>query len=964
MSNRFASERDFVASFLLPKFKEAARILGKADLVDFHVERPVDGTADLTADKAGKGLFVLEAKFKKKIGTISYDIEPRDPNVINQAVNYAALGGFPYYLTCNTRRIILFHLRSGVKAYESEIASYEYTSSPNWAEEVLKAVLELVPVRLKPVDDSLVDMLHEALSDLYPEFFLALKNKIEKRKFREEYNEWLKNQGLEFNDDNNRLIAEQSTYLQINKLLFFQVIRVIYPDRLSPLKIQDNEDVSEALNRFYEEARAIDYLPIYGNDIISEIPLTIRAKERMRTLLDTLNEFDFSRMESDFLGRVYEKLIPPDERKRLGQYYTSLGIVDFIIALTLEYPNASVLDPGCGSGSFLVRAYHRLKELKKFPQSDTVLHRGTLHKQLLEQIYGIDINQFPAHLSVINLAIQNAKAKIDKVNVIVKDFFDVKPGQATLLGFRSLTTEGKQTSIELPPYFDTIVANPPYIRQELLSEREKTKIKTLIETEYKNKIFVGSLPKNIRLPDAIILNKQSDIYVYFFIHGVSLLRNNGLLGFISSNKWLEVSYGEPFQDFLLKNTKIRFIVEFDRALFPDAEINTAITVLQKEKDVHKRGSNQVKFVRFKKRTDRTTQLRVVQETNESFEDDSVKINVVKQEDLVRGKWNVYLRAPPVYQRIVKHPKMKPLGELAEVFFGIKTGYNDFFILSKDKAREWMIEKEFLKPVVTSPKKIKGLIIHSEDIDEYLFLCHKPKEKLKGTNALEYIKFGEKLKVKIKRTAQSVEVMLPDVPSVRGRKLWYDLPEYELPPIIFQELYDTQVRALWNEIGAHARAPLYYCIPKPGIESEVIVGYLNSSVAQMLLELYGRSYGGGVLDVKVYELKTLPVIDIPRLDDAEKETIMQAFRSLAERMDKKASIENELEHFISRKKNMVGLFETDARRKLKDALDLENESRQELDRAIYEAISLSAPERRQIEKALGELKEIRMLRRKI
>ncbi len=154
-------------------------------------------------------------------------------------------------------------------------------------------------------------------------------------------------------------------------------------------------------------------------------------------------------MESDFLGRVYEKLISPIERKRLGQFYTPPGIVDFIIQLTLRQPNTIVLDPGCGSGSFLVRAYHKLRELNGIPKYASGALGETFHKQLLEQIYGVDINQFPAHLSVINLAIQNPKAKIDKVNVIVNDFFNVKPGQATLSGFESITIRREALQIEL-----------------------------------------------------------------------------------------------------------------------------------------------------------------------------------------------------------------------------------------------------------------------------------------------------------------------------------------------------------------------------------------------------------------------------------------------------------------------------------------------------------------------------------
>jgi len=65
----------------------------------------------------GRRLFVLEAKFRKTTGGGVRDIEPRDPDVVRQAVEYAVHGGFPFYLTCNTKRVILFQLQPGKRPF-------------------------------------------------------------------------------------------------------------------------------------------------------------------------------------------------------------------------------------------------------------------------------------------------------------------------------------------------------------------------------------------------------------------------------------------------------------------------------------------------------------------------------------------------------------------------------------------------------------------------------------------------------------------------------------------------------------------------------------------------------------------------------------------------------------------------------------------------------------------------------
>ncbi|MFQ5974802.1 MAG: class I SAM-dependent DNA methyltransferase [Candidatus Hydrothermarchaeales archaeon] len=956
VSMQYTSERDFVANYLLPELKGTARKIGVSDVVEFHVEKPVNGIADLTAEKGGKGLFVVEAKFKKKTRRIERDLEPRDPDVVNQAVNYAVRGGYPHYATCNTKRIVLFQLRPGYKPFESEIASFEYDRQPEWAAELLNMVMGVVPLRLKPIDDALVDTIHEAFRDLYPRFLKSFDKKLVEQKFRSKYMEWLENQGIEFTDENNRLIVEQTTYLQLTKLLFYGVVQSIYHDKLKPIKIDEGDGVQETLNAYYNEVLKIDYSPIYEADVISEIPFTPAAEERFRTLIDTLNEFDFSQMESDFLGRVYENLIPSDERKRLGQFYTPQSIVDFITSLTIDNPDALVLDPGCGSGSFLVKSYHKLRELNKIPKMKGPLSE-TFHQQLLDKLYGVDINQFPAHLSVINLSIQNARARIDKVNVIVKDFFDVKPGQATLTGFQSFTTGGEETKIKFPPYFDIVVANPPYIRQELLGKKEKKKIKALIEDEFKGKVFLGTPSKKVK--KAIILDKQSDIYIYFFIHGLALLRNKGHLGFISSNKWLEVGYGKAFQKFLLSNSKIEFIVEFDKAVFPDLEVDTTVTILQKEKDIEIRDENFVKFVQVKRFIPIEELTSIISNKKENFEDDYLSLRVVKQGELKAGKWNLYLRAPPVFFSIIENKKVKPLIEVVDdIRFGTKTGYDNYFILTKDDLDDWKIEKKFLMPCAPAGKNIGGLILRSDDVGDYFLWVHKPKTKLKGTNVLKYIKYGEKLEVEPKARRKD-RPKLPNVKSIKGRKLWYSIPQLPLPVVFFPMWFRYKYRAFLNEAKSHGHSYWNYIITRPE-DAECVAALLNSTMTQFLLELFGRQYSG-MLHMKVYELKQLPILDSAKLTKKQKEDLSILFRVLSNAIENRIEIEEKWSGPKIKDKNQQSLFESQMRKEVDGANKIEEKARQKMDDFIYDVLGLGKRDRKHISKALIELRELRKMR---
>jgi hypothetical protein len=920
MSHSYVSEQDFVSQYILPQLRDATRTLSVETVSDFSIEKRINGgRADLTIERAGNPVFVLEAKFKRKTGKTEWDIEPRDPEVVQQAVSYAVLGGFPYYATCNAKRIVLFKLQAGVKLFESEIASFEYAQDPNWSEKIIRYIYGFDSISPKPLDDTLVDLLVEAHHDLYPDVLSSLKRKLDDELYYEKFILWVESQGLDISDDNLRLLASQATYLEINKFLFYHIIRLIYPE-LRPFVIEDFEEVSGSLEKFYDDVLKIDYAPIYEKTILSEIPFTQRAEERIRTLLDTLNLFDFSEMDSDFIGTVYEKLIPPKERKRLGQFYTPNGIVDYIVSLTINNPKEFIIDPGCGSGSFLVRSYHRIRELKGIPADNRNITAIYENKKILEQVYGVDINQFPAHLSVINLAVQNPYAKVNKINVLVEDFFNVRPGVSALSGFTSIAASGEEVDIDLPPFFDVVIGNPPYIRHELLGTDEKEKIFNVIESEYNNQISFSSNRKNI-----IKLKKQSDIYLYFFIHGLKFIQNGGRLGYITSNKWFEVAYGIPLQRFLLKNTKIQYIVEFDRAVFPDADVNTAITILIKEDDEEARKSNLVKFIRFKSKMSLNDMIKYSKFRNESMENDEVKINIIKQEEIELGKWSKYIRAPQVYFDIAEKSEITKLGCIADVSFGLKTGYNSYFVLDKDQTTDF--DSDYIKPLLNSPKDIDGIVLKKQDIIKYVLYVHEHKSGLKNAEVLSYIEYGEKLRINVTRGSNQGLRKLTKLESVKGHTpYWYSVPQKESPDFFIAQFSDKNLICVYNETQALASDNFLYVNFADENDGKIVYGYMISSLGALCGELNSRSYGGGVLKMQTYEAKDIPVINPKNIPEKKYNKLLDIVNTILEEGN------SEIYH-------------------------------NELDKCVFDLLDLSKAERLEIINGLSELQEIRRLRSK-
>ncbi|MEM4235290.1 MAG: hypothetical protein QXU75_09120, partial [Candidatus Methanomethylicaceae archaeon] len=387
-------------------------------------------------------------------------------------------------------------------------------------------------------------------------------------------------------------------------------------------------------------------------------------------------------------------------------------------------------------------------------------------------------------------------------------------------------------------------------------------------------------------------------------------------------------------------------------------VDTAITILQKENDPVERKENLVRFVRLKRPLDQKDLLELLK-SEDDLEDDRIRITIIRQKKLKPGKWNIYLRAPPVFKKLINHPKMKPLGEVAEIIRGPTTGCNDFFILSKEKAKEWGIEPEFLVPCVSSPKKVKGLIIRPEDVNEYFFMCDKPKEELKGTNALKYIEYGEKLEVEVTRGSKRERRRLPELETVKNRGLWYSLPNLPIPNILFPRMMRGRIQIFLNDAKAQAVHVFSYIITN---DAELLASYMSSSVSKALLEIVGRQYTG-MLEVETGDLCELPVIEKTKIPNDQINTLKALFISLSNKIEKRVEVEETLEALKSTKKGQLGILELEARKRLEEALEAERKAQRELDEAVYDILGLTKEERRQVEEGLKELQELRKARTK-
>jgi hypothetical protein len=357
--------------------------------------------------------------------------------------------------------------------------------------------------------------------------------------------------------------------------------------------------------------------------VIDDKPL----KDILRSLYYPESPYEFSVLPAEILGQVYEQFLgkvitltaghrarvddKPEVKKAGGVFYTPAYIVDYIVKQTvgklLEGASVGIkeirrekdgkikrlrvralsrslriLDPACGSGSFLLGAYQLLLDwyrdyymnhdperwaATKGPpiyQAGTRGWRLTLAERkriLLDHIFGVDIDPQAVEVTKLSLLLRvlegeknlvlfhNERALPDLAanikcgnSLIGPDFY--KGQQSTMFGEEDqYRINAFDWQAEFPEAFqdggfDAVIGNPPYVRHEMIGES-----KAYLEGHYSS--FHGG----------------ADLYVYFIEKCLTLLSAGACLGIIVANKWLRSEYARPLRS-LLASQNVEEIVDF------------------------------------------------------------------------------------------------------------------------------------------------------------------------------------------------------------------------------------------------------------------------------------------------------------------------------------------------------------------------------------------------------------------
>jgi type I restriction-modification system DNA methylase subunit len=355
------------------------------------------------------------------------------------------------------------------------------------------------------------------------------------------------------------------------------------------------------------------------DDLYTDNEVMQEVIEGLNHSKDNSYRYDFSVIESDVLGNIYEQYLgnvlkttpkraklesSKVHRKEQGIYYTPSYIVDYMVQNTVgeyikthtpeEIKHVKILDPACGSGSFLIRAY---KELENYWKQTTDFAQTRLDSEefypkkveiLKNNIFGVDLDPKAVEIAQLNLLLQISESKqrlpILQTNIKVGNSLIDNP----TISKRAFRWEEEFPEITKNGGFDIIIGNPPWVftRGEHFTEEEKSYFTKKIKEMGINQTNKG---KNIQ-------SGKLNLYSLFLVGALKLLKQSGSLGFILPNNILRTTTYDTVRKYILENSSIKRVVDLSSGVFDNVTASSVIIFLKAEINQIIRNDNTVEVI--------------------------------------------------------------------------------------------------------------------------------------------------------------------------------------------------------------------------------------------------------------------------------------------------------------------------------------------------------------------------------
>lgn len=665
--------------------------------------------------------------------------------------------------------------------------------------------------------------------------------------------------------------------------------------------------------------------------------------------------YEFSVLPADILGSVYERFLgktirltdghqakieeKPEVRKAGGVYYTPSYIVDYIVENTLgklltpemEKPNTlaeaaklKVVDPACGSGSFLIVAYQYLLDWHRdcYAENPEKWSKGktaTLYQAkggewrlttaekkriLLNNIHGVDIDAAAVEVTKLSLLLKVLEGETGEIaqrdflkererilpdlannikcgnSLIGPDFYD-QPEMDLLDDEARYRVNVFDWKTAFPDAFkqggfDCVIGNPPYVRIQAMKEWAP------LEVEVYKKVYRSAASGNY------------DIYVVFVEKALQLLNQKGRSGYILPHKFFNAQYGRNLRELIAKGRHLSEIVHFGHhQVFEGATTYTCLLFLDQE---YKVTCPFVKVHDLEAWRTRIDEIRKLITRNDSILreeqaiyriprptiDEVVTTGDIPLSQLGGDDWNFGVGRIANLMRKLQARPVK-LGHVAHIFQGLVTGADKVFIVGEKVDSE----PDIAKPYLTTGELAPYSRLETSLRIIFPYRVNEDKARLIAANEMEKDFPAAWSHLKLMKKA-----LVGRENGKWNHSQWYafgrsqNLTQMEAPKLIVQ-VTAKRPTVMLDESGLHmtggGSGPFYGIRPKADrLTLRFLLGVMNSKLFGIMIRAQSTDLRGGYIKFSKQYIETaaFPAIDLTNPADVEKHVRMV---SLVDRM---------------------------------------------------------------------------------
>lgn len=420
-----------------------------------------------------------------------------------------------------------------------------------------------------------------------------------------------------------------------------------------------NKELQNIINQYAEQDLCLESMVV--SSFVINNSLTVQTGLLAEYYLEDIPIIGIESIED--VINVFELAIPKAERTKNGAVYTPKYIRDYIVERVVatgnrELQRCLVIDIACGCGAFLYTLANYL-----------YINCGLSYREALQHLYGVDVSA----LSVNRCKILLSLAALQNGEILNDDDFKIFQGNSLSFDFVSMDGVAENGG------FDIVVGNPPYVRAKHIDNESKA-----------------------LLPNwKVAKTGNADLYLPFFEIAYGILREDGVIGFITLNSFFKSVNARQLRSYFRENNATLEIVDFGNQLvFGKTLAYTCISL------IHKQGNGGINYTKG-----------IL--NSHGFVERPMLFNYISYESLDDHKgW--HLNNADVLLNIRKiEGAGKSLGEMFQIKNGIATLANDVYIfrpIRSDESyyylelngMEFPIEKGICRDI------IKPNILHSEE----------------------------------------------------------------------------------------------------------------------------------------------------------------------------------------------------------------------------------------------------------